>query len=583
MKKHLLLILTLFITGFVSAQLAITVLPPSDYAGNYLDFGVTSDADGVWGVPDMEIPDNAIFGTFAVARDGSATADSTACETIVNTDEITGKIAIVYRGDCNFDIKALNCQNAGAIGVLVVNRIGESIINMTTPADGGVGGQVVIPYLFIQGEPVLNWRSEIDEGVMDAFIGNKTGLFANDLGIGPNTVLRAEHFSHPRVLAQAAEEYNVLVGADIINYGTSDQSNVTLSAVITFNESVLYNETSEIAQEITSGDTVFFELPSFSQTPLSSGFYKMSYSIIYTNEDEFVSDNTNFADFMISDTLFSYGRLGKDTNEPLGPNYLRPSGATGSLTNCIHFQDPNASKVIVEGLTYSVTSDNPNGEGLIGEVVDVYLYQWDEDFDNLDDDPTLSFDNLTELTFGEYEYLEDLEAVDVYVPFEQVITLEDNVRYLFCFNHFSEFIWAGSDSPSLDYFMNLNAYLQPQFPSENDDTWTIVTATSQVPAISVNMKDPLWDAINEEAQRVEITPFPNPTANEINIPVGNYYGKTTIDVYDIAGKKVKSLNITTTSYEIIKINVSDLDNGAYIFKMNFEDGSFSNFNVIVNN
>ena len=41
-------------------------------------------------------------------------------------------------------------NDAGAIGVLVVNRLGEAIINMSSPLDGGVGDQVVIPYLHIQ-------------------------------------------------------------------------------------------------------------------------------------------------------------------------------------------------------------------------------------------------------------------------------------------------------------------------------------------------------------------------------------------------------------------------------------------------
>ena len=591
MKKHLLFILLVFITAYASAQLAVTVLPPSEFAGNYFDFGEISDAELTWGVPDMSLPENAIFGTFAVGyaegsvNDDGLSNDSCACEPLTNPDDIAGKIAIVYRGDCNFDIKALNAQNAGAIGVLVVNRPGEAIINMTSPLDGGVGDQVVIPYLHIQGGPVLAWRAEIDAGVMDAFIGNKTGLFPNDLGIGGITVLRAEHFSHPRVLAQADGEYDVLLGSDIINYGTNDQSSVTLTAEITLDGNVLYNETTETPVAVASGDTTFFELPVFSQTPLATGFYEMTYTINYENEDDFVTDNTNMADFMISDSLFSYGRLSPETNEPLGSNYLRPGTATGDLIYCIEFQDPNASKVIVEGLTYSVNSSNDDG-GLIGEVVLTYLYEWEAEFENLDDAPDLTFDELSELSAGSYEYLEDLEAVDIYVPFEDVITLEDDVRYLFCSSTDSEFIWSGHDSPSQDYNINMITYNQPLFPSANGETWSFrfdETATQQVPAISVNMRDPLYDDVNEEAKRIEITPFPNPAANQLNIPVGNNYGKTLIDVYDIAGKMVKTINITTTSYETIRVNVSDLDNGAYIFKMNFEDGSFSNFNVVVNN
>ena len=137
----------------------------------------------------------------------------------------------------------------------------------------------------------------------------------------------------------------------------------------------------------------------------------------------------------------------------------------------------------------------------------------------------------------------------------------------------------------MDYTQNLDVYMQPLWPLDNDGEWFGVThfGLDNCPAISVNMKDPLFDDIYEESRRVEINSFPNPTAHVLNIPIGNNDGLTLIDVFDIAGKKVKSLNVTTTSFEVLKVNVSDLDNGAYIFRMNFEDGSFSNFNVVVNN
>ncbi len=44
------------------------------------------------------------------ARDG--------CEAIAN--DIDGKIALVERGNCDFTVKVINAQNAGAIGVMQI-------------------------------------------------------------------------------------------------------------------------------------------------------------------------------------------------------------------------------------------------------------------------------------------------------------------------------------------------------------------------------------------------------------------------------------------------------------------------------
>ena len=585
MKKHVLFILLLFITVFASAQMVVSILPPSEFAGN-VEFATVSD-DGTWSsYPDMENPDNAIIGTLAVgiaegsvSEDTGLPNDSCACETLTNPEEIVGKIAVVYRGDCNFDQKAANAQAAGAIGVIVVNRLGDDIIGGMACVD--LCDVDSLPYVFVQGEQVLNWRPEIDAGELQAFIGNKNGLFDNDIGTVPSQVLRAEFFSQPRALSQNAAEYTVMVAAGIINYGANDQTGVTLNAVITKGGVELYNQTTESPVDITSGDTILFELPDFIQEPFTSGFYEVAYNLNSDVTDEFPSDNELSANFMISDSLFAYSRV-DDEGLPRGVSYFRPTGANQGIQSCLAFQDPHASRVIVEGLTFSMAT---NAESILDEIIDGYAYEWESEFVDVDDlNMDLSNNTISDLTFGSYEYVEELERADIYLPFEEVITLEDDVRYLFCINYFGTDLFSGHDGSVMDYNMNLNTYLQPMFPIADDEAWNVFGfGTDVVPAITVNMKDPLYDAINEQAKRIEITPFPNPTANEINIPVGNNYGQTLIDVYDIAGKKVKSLNITTSSFEIIKVNVSDLDNGAYIFKMNFEDGSFSNFNVVVNN
>jgi minor extracellular serine protease Vpr len=71
----------------------------------------------------------------------------------------TGKMALIQRGSCEFGVKALNAQNAGATFVVVYNSAagGDGLINM---GPGLVGGQVTIPAIFIgltNGTAMVNW------------------------------------------------------------------------------------------------------------------------------------------------------------------------------------------------------------------------------------------------------------------------------------------------------------------------------------------------------------------------------------------------------------------------------------------
>jgi len=60
------------------------------------------------------------------------------CETIAT--DLSGLIAIIDRGDCNFTVKVKNAQNAGAVGVIMVNNVAGGVITQ-----GGEDATVSIP------------------------------------------------------------------------------------------------------------------------------------------------------------------------------------------------------------------------------------------------------------------------------------------------------------------------------------------------------------------------------------------------------------------------------------------------------
>ena len=76
-------------------------------------------------------------GALAVYNDGTGVA-SDGCETSVTS--LTGKVAIVDRGTCNFTVKVLNAQKAGAVAVVIANNVAGPAF-----AAGGTDRKVKIP------------------------------------------------------------------------------------------------------------------------------------------------------------------------------------------------------------------------------------------------------------------------------------------------------------------------------------------------------------------------------------------------------------------------------------------------------
>jgi hypothetical protein len=125
------------ITSQTNGSLPILEINNANGTSYLMDFGFM---DTTWGTT---LNTSSASGQLVVARDSSA-ADSLACFTgLANAAAINGNIAIVYRGGCEFGLKALACQNAGATGVIIINNN-----NVNLNLGGGVfGSQVNIPVM----------------------------------------------------------------------------------------------------------------------------------------------------------------------------------------------------------------------------------------------------------------------------------------------------------------------------------------------------------------------------------------------------------------------------------------------------
>ena len=93
--------------------------------------------------------------------EGSDPDPNDGCEPVTNSGDLSGKIALIRRGVCEFGFKALVAQNAGAIAVVVINNVEGPPIIM---AGGDFGDQVTIPALMISDVTGAAIVAELEAG-----------------------------------------------------------------------------------------------------------------------------------------------------------------------------------------------------------------------------------------------------------------------------------------------------------------------------------------------------------------------------------------------------------------------------------
>ncbi len=147
---------------------ALEIKTPASIAGLY----VAREANFTPALQDV----GPLRGSLVLADDNTNTS-SDACESLINSTDMSGKIALVQRGNCEFEIKIANADDAGAIAVIVYNIAGDPIVM------NGNAGVSNIPAVMIgqaEGNLIL---AELD-GLLDVTVLLDKNLFLteNDTG-----------------------------------------------------------------------------------------------------------------------------------------------------------------------------------------------------------------------------------------------------------------------------------------------------------------------------------------------------------------------------------------------------------------
>ena len=592
MKKILLSFSIVAFAYFTNAQVIVAGVSPSNIVGNYPN--AWADPAGGWGTPNFLIPGVYIQDTLMLANDGSEglnaqgnPVSAAACNPLLNN--LNGKIAVIYRGDgttnptsggCEFGVKALNAQNAGAVGVIIINREPGVI----TPGPGASGATVTIPVVMLSNTDGAILVNQMQSGAVVVFIGNKTLLFANDVRLSPGAAFAPKQGFVPALLAQNGTEFNFSVGARIYNDGNLPQGNVSLRATVTNPSGNIVYDNSVSGLNISSVDsadvypTGNFTLADFSLASYPTGTYTLTYTASLDSLDEYASDNSISYTFTISESIYSAAKIDTATGLPSGKTFYRPSENNQTYSICSAINNPNASRLAVEGLYFAATKGIvvPEDSLMAGEEMNLTLYKWEDVFADLND-TSFGFGALTEMAQAYFYFTdESQEGETVYGAFASPVVLEDNQRYLACVQTVNINLYMGHDNTN--YTWNTDYYLQPICPNESDGTWFAAGFGTDVPnAVGIKVMSSAGIGISE-INTVNGSAYPNPTSDDLTISIEGE-GVANVTVTDISGR-IAATSVISLVNGKANFNVSALEVGMYIFNVVLENGKTSQFNVV---
>lgn len=128
---------------------------------------------------------------------GNVAATSPADGCLAVSAAVSGKIALIDRGSCNFTVKVKNAQNAGAIGAIIANLSSSA----TIPAMGGADSTVAIPAVLVSFNDGAALKGQLGSGlnvslVTDASLPAGTDAQGHPRMYAPNPLKGGSSVSH---------------------------------------------------------------------------------------------------------------------------------------------------------------------------------------------------------------------------------------------------------------------------------------------------------------------------------------------------------------------------------------------------
>lgn len=601
--KKLIIVLITFISTNINAQIVVKGVSPSSVAGINFDFTWADPNSATWSpnIPDFNLPNTFVQDTLALVYDPLALpgnnpayaiphplANEGCADSLGNPfvdSSINGKIAVVWRGSCQFGYKASVAENNGAVAIIIINHSGAPV--GMAGGDSGVNS-VNIPVVMISTTDGQTLLSEMANGPVEIFMGNKLGSQINDVGSSKSVANISKYGSVPVDMVQNGNN-NFDLGLTITNFGSDDNTPV-LNQSISGPNGYLYSDTITYGVLPALQDTDYTYLP-FTDTNLTVGEYTINYDLSILNEiDQDSADNNVTASFNVTNNVLSRARTDENTGQIIA-NYW-PHNYTTNQNVCMHvYEDEWPYAYGVEGIYFSADTDS----SLVGEYMVISIYEWNDPVSGAFG--TWTQQSLNPVLYNDYVFADDsLKKQIVYHEFTDdnsaptVFKFQNYQRYLVCLEY------DAGISGNLDFAFGYDNYLDygsntaynpelgpaqlnidgiPPYTSFAGD-WYTGWSGADAPSIGLKMAYSYVgiDDINDSNYKI----YPNPTNSIFNIGVKDNNEKIKVEIYDMTGRRVISTKNVVS--QTITLNVNNLQSGHYIVKIINDSGKVTSMKMV---
>ena len=607
---------------YVGVRFQVTA--PSVIAGSKL-YTTANDGSGgttMWGGAPVVMIDQPV--KFAPAPDTNACS-----ATAWAAGSFTGKIALIWRGTCEFGAKALKAQQAGAEAVVLVNNVSGGPVGMGA---GASGASVTIPVYMVSLEDGTAMANQLNNGVtvtMTILLDWLSG-HANDVGFAPEGYSLSAYNCLPRTQMNThAAAYKGLDGGFVCNFGTHTATNVKVAADLSFtptggSATTVHSDSISLASFPTIDSIWAMFAPTYDlPTAATNGRFDLNYRISSDSTDGFPGDNAASYSFYATDSLYSKGRYDFANNRPYCAMYTGPGG-TNPYVWGVPYYIANGGDFF-DKVQFSVSS----GPGLLNGLITVYVFKWVDGSGSVatpdsfmeNDELTLigsgvrAFDGITDSSFQFFSVNingDTLGATYIPVPTQAntwyfvaaevpngtALGLDGVVdgypraygRKHFPATSYADYynpFWDGDRANTNNMTANGGTALIPYAfdgtGSYDVDSVVYSTQKGLIPALPFTVTNHVNKVNNVVSDLAKFELFPNPSTDYINVTVGlnNTAKQVTYTVLSSGAKVMSKVAHTNVLNETYTLNTNNLPSGVYYMVVDADGkNSFKKFTVI---
>ncbi len=496
------------------------------------------------------------------------TPDSLGCDSIP-AGSLTGKVAMIRRGACEFGLKALNAEKAGAVAVLIVN--GATAVDdcdVIPMGAGAVGAQVTVPVLMI-GRATAN---QIDA----AF---QAGQTVEVCYILPNV-------TSPFVAAAYATPSAQVDSIDLMSHTAFNRGTDTIFGMV-------------IKADI-SGPNGYTNSIVTPAPPLEPGFSGLvffdtylppnvpgKYDVVMSNNLYTESRDTLRRSFEVTDYTFAVDNLNL-IDARLWNNTSFQAGGLIYQTGALYFTGPNQGVATYSSFGISNIDSIYTGNS-VADVINVLLYDADSDDDGILNFQAGGFDDISGdvVALGSY-ILQGTETFSdlVHVPLEDFFIgggeppmLKANHAY------YISLLYDGTEngsgrcpgfnaSSSEDYLVyDGDGLTTPLLMDALYSGWgggTLVNRLQMEGFDPLSSNEPKSNSL--DASKFSITPNPGNEYVNLNLDLESVNERVAITILTPSGRLIRSQHLSDFQSGQIRFDVKDVPSGTYLMWIRTAEG-----------